>query len=269
MEGWIKLHRKIIEWEWYDDANTFRLFLHLLLKANCDDNNWRGLTIRRGQLFTSIKHLSSELKISEKSIRNGLLRLSKSGELGIQGASHGTMVTINKYEDYQQIKESKGKPSGEQGANEGQTKGDKQEEEEYKRKEEYKKQLLSKIDISDFPTLNFEYLEAAKSFQNLFRSNLQDAGASTDSVDKAKGTWVDDIRLIIETDKYSIDDLRAAYKFLQNSAFWKKNILSTSKLREKMAKIKLELKNGNSRSTTKEATSWNELAEVVRDAFGS
>ena len=33
MSGWIKLHRKITEWEWYSDANTFRVFMHLLLTA--------------------------------------------------------------------------------------------------------------------------------------------------------------------------------------------------------------------------------------------
>jgi len=132
MEGWIKLHRKITEWEWYNDSNTFRLFLHILLKANRDDNKWRGTIIKRGQLFTSVSHLSRELKISEKSIRNGLLRLSKSSELGIQGASNGTMITISKYEDYQQKDDTKGKQSGKRGANDGRTKGDKQEGEEYK-----------------------------------------------------------------------------------------------------------------------------------------
>ena len=32
--GWISLYRKFTEWEWYTDANTMRVFLHLLLKAN-------------------------------------------------------------------------------------------------------------------------------------------------------------------------------------------------------------------------------------------
>ena len=33
MEGYIQIHRKILEWEWFDDHNTFRLFMYLLLKA--------------------------------------------------------------------------------------------------------------------------------------------------------------------------------------------------------------------------------------------
>ena len=33
-EGFINLHRKILDWEWYDDINVFRVFTHLLLTVN-------------------------------------------------------------------------------------------------------------------------------------------------------------------------------------------------------------------------------------------
>ena len=49
MEGWIKLHRKILDWEWYTDAPVRILFEHLLLTANSEDKKWRGMTIKRGQ----------------------------------------------------------------------------------------------------------------------------------------------------------------------------------------------------------------------------
>lgn len=129
------------------------------------------------------------------------------------------------------------------------------------RTKEYKKYILSEINSDDFPELNKEYLEITKAFHSLFRNNLIEAGASTTIIDRAKGTWVDSIRLMIEADGYTVEDLRDVYKFLQKDAFWKQNILSTSKLREQMHKIKLKIKNGNSK--TREATSWEELAEVV------
>jgi hypothetical protein len=128
------------------------------------------------------------------------------------------------------------------------------------RTKEYKKYILSEINSDDFPELNNEYLEITKAFHSLFRNNLIEAGASTTIIDRAKGTWVDSIRLMIEADGYTVEDLRDVYKFLQKDAFWKQNILSTSKLREQMHKIKLKIKNGNSKT---EATSWEELAEVV------
>ena len=117
MEGYIKLYRQVMKWEWYDDANTFRLFIHLLLKANYEDAQWRGLKIKRGQLFTSIGHLSHELKISNKAIRIALDKLIKTKEVASEGASNGTMITICKYDSYQSSFNAEGQT-------EGQTKGE-------------------------------------------------------------------------------------------------------------------------------------------------
>ena len=112
MEGYIKLYRQVMKWEWYDDANTFRLFIHLLLKANYEDAQWRGLTIKRGQLFTSIGHLSHELKISDKAIRIALDKLIKTKEVASKGASNGTMITICKYDSYQSSFNTEGQTEG-------------------------------------------------------------------------------------------------------------------------------------------------------------
>lgn len=133
----------------------------------------------------------------------------------------------------------------------------------------YKNTLLSEIIISDFSEIKTEYFEIAKTFQLLFKNNLTEAGAQTSQVDKAKGTWIDDIRLIIEKDKYSLDDLRDVYRFLQKDQFWKQNILSTSKLREQMPKLKLKIHNGENRTDHKEGTTWNQLAEIVYSKFDS
>lgn len=112
MDGWIKLHRQILQWQWYDDANVFRLFLHLLLQANHDDLIWRGIEIKRGQKFTSVQHLGKELKISDKGIRIALSKLKKTGEIDIKGASNGTMITICKYDTYQLVLETEGQAKG-------------------------------------------------------------------------------------------------------------------------------------------------------------
>ena len=46
MNGWIKLHRKITEWEWYTDRNTLAVFLHLLIMANIEDKKYRGYDVK-------------------------------------------------------------------------------------------------------------------------------------------------------------------------------------------------------------------------------
>jgi hypothetical protein len=122
-ESFIKLFRKFIDWEWYTDNNVKVVFLHLLLKANYEDKKWRGIDIKRGQLFTSIAHIASETALSGKSVRTALEKLKKTGELVIEGASNGTLVTLVKYSDYQRSESSKGKQTDQQTANEGQTRG--------------------------------------------------------------------------------------------------------------------------------------------------
>ena len=124
MTGYIKLHRQILEWEWYSDINTKILFLHILLKANFKNMVWRGININRGQLFTSIFHLSSEIGISEKQIRNSLKKLKNTNEIDIQGASNGTMITVCNYETYQSLETSEGEQEASERANEGRTKGE-------------------------------------------------------------------------------------------------------------------------------------------------
>lgn len=120
MEGYIKLHRQILEWGWYEDANTFRLFMHLLLKANYYDGEFKGRIVKRGQRFTSVGNLAKEIKLSDKAIRISLDKLIRTNEVVVNGANNGTMITICKYDTYQSNSETegqtKGKPKGKRGA---------------------------------------------------------------------------------------------------------------------------------------------------------
>ena len=99
--GFIKLHRQLIEWEWYDDANTFRLFIHFLLKANFKDKNWRGITVKKGSFITGYDKLSRELKLTKQQIRTGINKLKSTGEITHQSCNKYSIVTLVKYGDYQ------------------------------------------------------------------------------------------------------------------------------------------------------------------------
>ena len=124
MNGWIKLHRSLLEWEWYDDINVKVTFLHLILSANHAPKKWRGIDIGRGQLWTSIGNLAKEIGLSEKQTRNSLKKLESTNEISIKGASKGTMITVCKYDSYQDFKEDGGEQNGKPGANEGRAKGE-------------------------------------------------------------------------------------------------------------------------------------------------
>ena len=123
-DGWIKIYpHRLLEWEWYDDANMFRLFMHLLLKANYKDKQWHGLTIKRGQLVTSLANLSIETGLSIKKIRICLDKLISTGEIYKQTASKFTLITVCKYCKYQAVQLDEGQANGKQTASNGQANG--------------------------------------------------------------------------------------------------------------------------------------------------
>jgi hypothetical protein len=111
-----------------------------------------------------------------------------------------------------------------------------------------KNKLLSELKSSD--VVNVEYLEYTLSFWNLFKKNLIEAGTSTKKLDRAKSSWVDDMRKLIETDKKTPQELKIVFEFLQKNDFWKKNIQSISKLREKFDTLILNAKNDTKKPTS-------------------
>lgn len=137
------------------------------------------------------------------------------------------------------------------------------------KKRDYRKMFLSEV-VAEEHNLNKEHVDITKAFQELFISNLKEAGASTRQVMEAKGAWIDPIRLAIEKDGYSVDDFRDVFRFLKKDAFWKSNILSTSKLRQQMSRLKIKINEDSKHSSTagkgykRESFTDEELAEQIR-----
>ena len=103
--GWIKLHRKIVDWEWFTSPSTLQLFIYLLLRANKEDKKWRGILIKRGQLVTSVATISEETKLSTQQVRTSLNRLKSTNEITSKTTNKFTLVTVCKYESYQLYEE--------------------------------------------------------------------------------------------------------------------------------------------------------------------
>lgn len=120
MKGnFISLNRKILEWRWYNRPNTFRLFVHILLKANYKDKEWESILVKRGTFVTSIAKLSSDLGLSPKKIRTSIRHLTETKEVSIKANRNYTLITVNKYDSYQFTEEE-----GKQRANQGQIRGE-------------------------------------------------------------------------------------------------------------------------------------------------
>lgn len=101
MSGWIKLQRSLLDWEWYSDNNVFRVFTHILLKANFEDKSWQGKIVKRGSFVTSLQNLSKETKLSVQEVRTSLNKLKSTQEIASQSTNGYTIISIVKYNIYQ------------------------------------------------------------------------------------------------------------------------------------------------------------------------
>lgn len=101
--GRIWLDRKILDWEWWDDINTFRLFTYCLLRANWKDGKFQGVDIPRGSFATSLANLASSTGLSVRQIRTAILHLKTTGELTIIRHSKFSVVVVNNYNYYQDL----------------------------------------------------------------------------------------------------------------------------------------------------------------------
>lgn len=101
MSGWIKLHRKLLAWEWYSKPVVKSVFIHSLLRANHKDGKWQGKEIKRGSFISSIDKLSTELGHSRQEIRTALKHLKSTNELTTIGNTQHTVFIVVNYESYQ------------------------------------------------------------------------------------------------------------------------------------------------------------------------
>ena len=98
---WIKLDRNILEWGWYKDPNTKAVFLHLLLSANVEDRVFKGETIHRGELATSIGNIAESVGITYDQARTALKHLKSTTEITTKTKPRHIVITVVNYNKYQ------------------------------------------------------------------------------------------------------------------------------------------------------------------------
>ena len=104
--GWIKIYRSLLDWEWFDDAETVQLFIYLLVTANYEDKKWRGMVVERGQTIIGVAALAKRLGSTERKIRTRLEYLTNSGTISRKSTNRFTIVTICNYDSYQDVEET-------------------------------------------------------------------------------------------------------------------------------------------------------------------
>tara|TARA_Y100000816_G_C26108504_1_gene590416 strand:- start:31102 stop:32196 length:1095 start_codon:yes stop_codon:yes gene_type:complete len=206
MNGFIKIHRSFIYWEWYKNNNTRFVFLHLLITANFAPKRWQGITIERGQLVTSKAKLAHELGLSMQQIKTVFSNLRTTGEITTKATNKYTIVTICNYASYQNIENENNQQNNQQTTNK--PTNEQPQLKNIKNKEKNNKKEKRKILVDELPpeigpidarqntALPFDIVTANKTLKNLDRAeimqtykNIFGAEVNADQYDRALNTF--------------------------------------------------------------------------------
>ena len=93
-KGYIKIYRKINDWEYRHDMMRLGFWMHLLLSAN-----WKGPD--RGSFLTSVRILSDETGLAKNTIMKYLRELEELHQITRETVGKKTKITVLNYAEYQ------------------------------------------------------------------------------------------------------------------------------------------------------------------------
>lgn len=240
-EGWVKLHRKMLNNPIFKDSEALHLFIYLLLRANHKPNrflfNQREMTIGRGQLITGIDQIFKDTKISRWQIRSRLDILGKLGILTRKTTNKFSIITICNYTHYQDSKNER--PQAKPQSNHNQTAANKNDKKK-------------KIYVEGSEELRLASLllgEIQKNNPNFRKPDIQ--------------SWSKQINLMIQRDWRDIDHIARVICWCQKHHFWWKNVLSTSGLRRHFDRLEAEMQSDKKDSSKRAEKVYRDLGSPV------
>lgn len=103
--GWIKIHRSLDKHWVGSDAASLGIFIKLLMWANYKDSkclfDGKLISIKRGQVLTSIRQIAASLKLDRMIVKRRLDLLINDNVCVTHKIHRGTIITICNYEQYQ------------------------------------------------------------------------------------------------------------------------------------------------------------------------
>ena len=92
--GWVKLPRDFLDFEYYKDAQTKGIFIHLLLTAEYSPRRLHGVELDAGEALTTLKELSAKTGASISQTRTALTRLQRAGKIAIKTTNKFSVITL-------------------------------------------------------------------------------------------------------------------------------------------------------------------------------
>lgn len=258
MQGWIKIHRKILEKGYYFESEYIHLWVHLLLMASHKESeflfNNKIHKLKVGQLITGRNKLSKQTGINASKIERILKCFESEHQIEQQANNRNRLITILSWDKYQISEQQNEQPVNTY--NNGKN-GNK----EYSKVEDFKKPPTKPINknlknikgkITDIPINNLllsKFIPITKKedpdklygHYRLARWAYDEFIKRHDNwthLPKAKVQgWAEEIRLTITVDNVSPEDYVKYFTFALDAYKWKNNMQSVDHFRRNYSKI--------------------------------
>lgn len=258
-KGFALIHRQFMDSRLYRDSQAVHLWLHLILKANHTDeevNTDIGMMIvRRGQMITGRPTLVSETFIPDNKVKSLLRTFESKGMINIESKGRKfSLISIVKYDDFQSqncptdVQRMSNSNTSENAPLSGVCPTDVQ------RLSINNNNILNTNVFNDRPRISKSSPRKAKP-EAAVSSPKGDKWGTADDLKAAQwifqlitrispsaktpnwSGWANDVRLMREQDNRTHSDICQMFKFANQDSFWKSNILSPAKLREKWTQL--------------------------------
>lgn len=258
-KGFALIHRQFMDSRLYRDSQAVHLWLHLILKANHTDeevNTDIGMMIvRRGQMITGRPTLVSETFIPDNKVKSLLRTFESKGMINIESKGRKfSLISIVKYDDFQ----SQNCPTNVQRMSNADTSENAHLSDvcptDVQRLSINNNNILNTNVFNDRPRISKSSPRKAKP-EAAVSSPKGDKWGTADDLKAAQWIfqlitkispsaktpnwpgWANDVRLMREQDSRTHSDICQMFKFANQDSFWKSNILSPAKLREKWTQL--------------------------------
>lgn len=257
-KGFALIHRQFMDSRLYRDSQAVHLWLHLILKANHTDEEVSTdigmMIVRRGQMITGRPTLVSETFIPDNKVKSLLRTFESKGMINIESKGRKfSLISIVKYDDFQ----SQNCPTDVQRMSNANTSENAPLSDVCPtdvQRLSINNNILNTNVFNDRPRISKSSPRKAKP-EAAVSSPKGDKWGTADDLKAAQwifqlitrispsaktpnwSGWANDVRLMREQDNRTHSDICQMFKFANQDSFWKSNILSPAKLREKWTQL--------------------------------
>jgi hypothetical protein len=248
LQGWVSIHRKIMNNPVWQDPKLLKLWMLCLLEASHKDHEQlvgkQIVKLQPGQFVTGRFSLASVYNegakknnyVPEITLWRWLKMLETYDFLNIKTTTKYSIVTIKNWLNYQPNEQQM---NNKRTTNEQQLITNNNGNKGKNENNDNKKPLRLNYENCDMEMAELLFEKMLENNQGVKKPNLE--------------IWANEVRLMRENDNRSIEQISFLINWTQSDYFWKSNILSISKLRKKWDQLVLKCKEDRKKSRTGKA----------------